>query len=127
MKKVIVLILISAFLFNCSEEESSSKNEPTCSTAATIKNLAGLDGCGYVFELQDGSRLEPSLIKFFCGTPPLPKEVTEDPLYNYEFVDGKKVLINYEVLKDVMSICMVGKPVRITCIQDAMTTQQENQ
>jgi hypothetical protein len=84
---------------------------------ATVKDLTGLDGCGFVFELADGRRLEPRRL-FYCGTPPLPKEVTEDPLYQFQFVDGKQVRIGFEEITDAMSICMVGKVVKITCIEE---------
>lgn len=33
-----------------------------CDRHATVKNLTGLDGCGFVFELGNGSRLEPILM-----------------------------------------------------------------
>lgn len=88
-----------------------------CSTPATLRNLEGLDGCGWVFELTDGKRLEPRIMRL-CGTPPQSKEATEDPLYDFEYVDGKTVFIDYEPLADVVSICMVGEVVRITCISD---------
>jgi hypothetical protein len=84
---------------------------------ATVKDLSGLDGCGFLFELADGTRLEPQRL-FFCGTPPLPKEVTEDPLYNFEFVEGKQVRIGFVEVTDAVSICMAGRIVKITCIEE---------
>ena len=114
MKKVGILILMVLVFVQCDDD-----NQPdVCSTPATVRDLAGLDGCGWVFELQDGTRLEPLRI-FRCGTPPLPKEMTEDPLNNFEFIDNKKVLINYEVVPNMTSACMVGTVVRITCISEA--------
>jgi hypothetical protein len=122
MAMKIATLLVTSFiiLVSCSDETSI---EPSCSTPATVRNLTGLDGCGWVFELTDGTRLEPSIIGY-CGTPPLPKEVTENPLYSFEFVDGKQVKIDYEVLPEAMSICMVGPIVKITCIQE-VSTQEE--
>jgi hypothetical protein len=93
-----------------------------CSTAATVRDLTGLDGCGFVFELEDGTRLEPLRIGY-CGTPPLPKEITNDPLYNFVFVNGKKVKIGYERLESP-SICMVGQVVKITCLEEVKTTTE---
>ena len=81
------------------------------------KRSYGLDGCGYVFELADGTRLEPQMLGW-CGTPPISKEITENPLYNFEFVDGKKVKIAYEEIPEAASICMVGKVVKITCLEE---------
>lgn len=94
-------------------------DEPeVCSTSATVRDLTGLDGCGWVFELQDGTRLEPVII-IRCGTPPPSKEMTEDPLNSFEFVDGKKVFIDYELVENGVSICMVGPMVKITCLTEA--------
>lgn len=110
MKRFFILIFSGLFLIQCTDNSSS------CSTYATVRDLTGLDGCGFVFELEDGTRLEPQLL-FVCGTPPIPKEVTEDPLYNFEFVDGKRVRIAY-VETDQSSICMVGPTVKITCLEE---------
>lgn len=115
MKKILTLLFVSVIVFSCADEDIDKKEG--CSTPATVKDLTGLDGCGFVFELEDGTRLEPQRI-LFCGTPPLPKEAIEDPLYNFEFVDGKKVLIDYEELKEYGSYCMVGPIVKITCISE---------
>lgn len=111
-----LLFLSASFLFwSCDEEPMSASCDQ--GVPATLKDLTGLDGCGFVFELADGSRLEPQRL-FYCGTNPLPKEVTEDPLYDFQFVDGKQVRIAFEEVTDVMSICMVGKIVKITCIEE---------
>ena len=92
-----------------------------CSTPATVRDLSGLDGCGFVFELSDGTRLEP-VITGYCGTPPLSKEITENPLYDFAFADGKQVLISYTITEGA-SICMVGTRVTITCISEVATAE----
>jgi hypothetical protein len=112
-----ILSLLSATLFWSCEDDKINNVSCTDGELATVKDLTGLDGCGFVFELSDGTRLEPMRL-LFCGTPPLPEEVTEDPLYNFQFIDGKQVRIKYEVLPDAASICMVGKIVKITCIEE---------
>jgi hypothetical protein len=91
---------------------------------ATVHDLRGLDGCGFVFELADGKRLEPHIL-YYCGTPPLPKEVTENPLFNFEFADGKQVKIGYEILKNEASICMVGDVVKITCLEEIQVASKD--
>jgi hypothetical protein len=112
MKKVGIFVLMALGFVGCNE------NDPdVCSTPATVRDLTGLDGCGWVFELEDGTRLEPQLI-FRCGTPPIPKEITEDPLYNFEFVDGKAVTIDYELVENGVSVCMVGPVVKIACLTE---------
>ncbi len=76
-----------------------------------------------LFELADGSKLEPQML-FYCGTPPLPKEVTENPLYDFQWVAGKQVRIAYEEIPDAASICMAGKIVKITCLEEVLTTTE---
>jgi hypothetical protein len=122
MKAALLFITVLLVSFSCKKENSIAK-KPKCPTSATVRNLTGLlDGCGFVFELADGTRLEPVLL-YYCGTPPLPKEVTEDPLYNFVFADGKKVKIGYEKMESV-SICMVGQTVKITCITEIENTSK---
>jgi hypothetical protein len=118
MKKVGLLILLAFTLFRC--ENDSSKD---CSTPATIRDLTGLDGCGWVFELQDGARLEPIWAEAFCG---FGQYKEENSLHDFEFVDGKPVLINYEIIENGVSICMVGPVVKITCISEAVASIAEN-
>lgn len=114
MKNIITASFFAMLLFSQCSEEDVQKN---CSTLATVKDLTGLDGCGYVFELEDGTRIEPVRTLLMCGTPPLPKEITEDPLYNFNFVDGKQVMISFE-LTQAASICMAGLPAKITCLTE---------
>ena len=112
MKKILIALLIIVAFAQCADEQTSE-----CSVPATLRDLTGLDGCGWVFELSDGTRLEP-VINFYCGTPPLSAEITDDPLYNYEFVDGKNVFISYRVVDDIATACMAGTLVKITCLSE---------
>lgn len=116
------LILLANLFVGCEEESLNI----SCSNAATatVRDLRGLDGCGFVFELADGTKLEPQML-LYCGTPPLPKEVTENPLYNFQFEDGKRVRIGFEEIKDAASICMVGRIVKITCIEEFVSITEE--
>jgi hypothetical protein len=111
-----LLLFVAIVFMTCSEDSPVEVTE--CSTPATIKDLTGLDGCGFVFELEDGTRLEPLRI-FYCGTPPLPKDMPADPLHGFEIIDGKKVTISYDVVENYASTCMAGQVVKITCIQEA--------
>jgi hypothetical protein len=108
------VVAIAMLLLSCTDD-SFEKN---CGTPAVVRDLRGLDGCNYVFELTDGTRLIPVFNVLYCGTPPLPKEVTEHPLYGFEFVDGKRVLIGYEQTHAQANICMAGVPVNITFLQE---------
>lgn len=116
-----VYILFLLCMASCSKETIQTND---CNTEATIRDLTGLDGCGIVFELKDGTRLEP-LRLLVCGTPPLPEEVTQDPLFNYNLDDGKKVKISYYQTK-APSICMAGPTVKITCIKDYASSETKN-
>lgn len=120
MKNILSLLAVILFVSACSESEELTL---TCGTEATVRDLRGLDGCGFVFELNDGTRLIP-LISRFCGTPPLPAEVTKDPLYNFEFSDNKKVRIGYVEVTEYASSCMSGKAVKITCLEEIASPKE---
>ena len=92
--------------------------ENTCSTPATIRDLTGLDGCGFVLELEDGTRLEPLRLTI-CENNII---YTKDPLINIELADGKKVLIDYELEEGFASTCMAGKTASITCIHEVSSS-----
>jgi hypothetical protein len=112
---------VASLLFKEADQESTS-----CKTLVTVRDITGLDACsGFVFELEDGTKLRP-VITFFCGTPPVPKDVQENPLEGFEFVDGKKVWINYEVLEtDFADACMVGQYARITCLTEVQLSSND--
>ena len=123
MKISLLALLASIAFVQCAYDEAEQPQVNTCSTPATIRDLTNLGGCGFIFELQDGSRLEP-LIVFGCGTPPLPNN-PENPLSNFNMVDGKKVFINYDAVPDMASACMVGPIVKITCITEASIPRED--
>lgn len=114
-KSLLPIAVVSLLTIACSEDPQSPESQ--CSTPATVRDFTGTDGCGFVFELNDGTYLEPVRI-FECGTPPIPEEQLNDPLKDFEFVDGKKVNIDYHEETTFGSVCMIGKLVRITCISE---------
>lgn len=61
-----------------------------------LKNLTGLDGCGWVLVLNDGSKLEPINLSEFESSP----------------TENQKACITYTELQSG-SFCMVGKVVEI--------------
>lgn len=65
--------------------------------------MSGVDGCGLMIEMKDGTRLQP--VEF--ANP------------GFTLVAGKTVKFDYMELKDRMSACMGGKIVRIECIQES--------
>jgi hypothetical protein len=109
---LLVFIILLLSLNSCTEQDAP---EPDCNTYATVKDLRGLDGCGFVFELQNGQRLEPVYPdRGWCGT------VTADQLTaleKFDLRDGQRVFIGYQE-STRPSICMVGQTVEITCIRE---------
>ena len=102
-------------LWQCDTTEIIRCFPQECHTQATVKDLTGLDGCGLVFELEDGTILEPERRTYV--QPPKPEE---DPLYYFELVAGQKVVIGYET-SNTGSICMAGDVVFVTCIKSVQT------
>jgi len=99
----------AALMFAACKNDNGTGSTACTGVPATVKDLAGLDGCQFVFELADGTRLQPVMPT---------KEDTGNPLTNFTFTDGKKVTLGYEVQADMASICMAGKMVKVTCLEE---------
>ena len=104
---VLALLLIGS-VTGCSEPAASPES-PVCETKATVKDLRGLDGCGYVLVLESGEKLEPVLD---AGQP-------SPTLKGIVLRDGMQVTLSYRELTDRGSICMVGKIVEVTCFSQS--------
>ena len=120
MIRTLLLLFVATLFVTCADEDTP---EASCSVPATVKDFTSLDGCGFVFELENGTRLVPYLV-YYCGTP-APKHIPENPLYDFEFEDGKKVFIEYEPFEGASS-CMAGELVKITCIRDGEVITQSD-
>ena len=98
----------------------SCENDPQperCMIEATVVDLTGLDGCGFVFQDDSGTRYEPIPV-FFCGTGLSEDEIKEmNPMGGFVMEHGKRVSFSYEPI-EVATICMAGIPARITCFSD---------
>ena len=90
----LLFICLSIYLVAC------HKNDCNGTFEATIIDLKGLDGCGFVIELSNGERLEPTNLNDF----------------SINIQDGQKVWISYTPNTQMMSICMVGQIVDISTI-----------
>lgn len=96
IKSVSVLFFFIAILVEgCKTPEPAAVEPGTIS--ATVIDMRKLDGCTYLLELQDGSKLQPAT---------LPVEFQHG---------GLKVRIKYKKV-EIMSICMSGTPVELTYI-----------
>jgi hypothetical protein len=93
------LLLTSLILYNSCTKEL---NENRIEFDGTVVDYSGLDGCGFIIELDNGDKLEPVQI---ADT-------------GFVFYDGQRVRISFTLLDEMASICMVGKIVRIETIRE---------
>lgn len=91
------LFLLAILVAGCQEDEAASG----C-VNATVIDATGLDGCGWMIELLDGSRLEPTNWEDFDLT----------------LVDDLSVCLEYVEANNMASICMAGTIVEITSIAE---------
>jgi hypothetical protein len=124
MTRLFAILLTASIFLACSEENAPPITENNCSIPAIVVDLTGLDGCGFAFELEDGTRLLPVKV-LYCGTYPLPDNLPPDPIHTFEFVAGKKVFIEYTVSENYAGACMAGQYVSVTCISETPGTQAE--
>lgn len=68
----------------------------------TLKDLTGLDGCGWIIQLDNGVKLNPSNLADFKIT----------------LKDGKRVSVDYQIQDGVMTTCMSGKSAKIILLQE---------
>ena len=114
MKYFFIIILIGS-IFSCTptrtqtgegddtiEVPTEEITKPSCGTLATVKDNSGLDGCKFLIILDDGKRLEPL--------------VMEDK--DFQFKDNQRIRLNYEQEREMMSVCMGGMGVKVTCIEE---------
>ena len=68
----------------------------------TVKDYTGLDGCGMIIELDNGTKLEPLNVE----------------KHGFTLKDGQRVKVAYKEAKGMMSICMVGVMADILFIEE---------
>lgn len=113
MKGLICTLLLTVFLQGCGDSYTIICGTEPCGTTAKVVDMTGLDGCGLMFELPNGTRLEPEH-RVYIQAP----TVAEDPLYHFNLKAGQVVKIDWVESKDLASICMAGPIVFITCIKE---------
>ena len=101
MRRYVVLVLL-VFALSCSEDTATDEQ---CSSTAIVRDFTGLDGCHFILELSNGTAVEIG-------------EVDSTRYSDFEFEDGKSVSVDYVVIEDAASICMIGPVVRLTCLHD---------
>lgn len=112
-KFLIFIIIPFTLFFSCKSGETSQtipdENEGDttataikCNKKATVKDMTGLDGCGLMFELENGEKLMPE------NPENMPASLH----------DGQQVSISFTYLEDRVSACMAGKIVSIECLEE---------
>ena len=89
------LFLATIIFIGCKDEAP----DPGC-TNATLIDATGLDGCGWMIQLFDGTRLEPTNLQDFDLT----------------LVDDLPVCVEYVEVNGLASTCMAGNIVELTSI-----------
>lgn len=96
-------ILVCFTIFSCSKPiQTIDSSTEVSNVSATFQDYTGLDGCGWILITSNGNKLEPANLS----------ELEIKPQ------EGKKVTISYQIMPDMMSICMVGQIVKITNIKE---------
>lgn len=96
------LLLFTVILIGCKDDPAF----PEGCTNATLRDLTGLDGCTWIIELTDGSRLEPVNLNDF----------------DISLSDGLSICIEYQERTDLASICMVGQIIELTSLTEGTRT-----
>ena len=96
-QKILVLtfVLLIIGIHSCNKQ-SECKNP----NSAKLVNMTGLDGCSWMIELNNGTKLEPTNLNDFS--------------INLE--ENKKIWVVYHTAAQMASICMTGEIVTIDCI-----------
>lgn len=76
--------------------------QPNCKVSGKVIDQSNLDGCRLLIVLEDGQRLEPvSMVD-----------------KSFKLKAGQNIRLSYEQEKEMMSVCMGGMLVKITCIEE---------
>jgi hypothetical protein len=98
-----LLLLVMAFTNACKSKQKIQQIERDFIAEgyvrAVVIDYTELDGCRFLLQLEDDSKLQP--IEFFT---------------DFE-INDLKVWVNYQLNPDVMSICMSGMPADIIAIE----------
>ncbi len=85
------------------QQTGQSTSSGDCNTIVLVKDMQGLDGCQFLLEEEDGTRLL----------------ATSMPKNDIQLANNLMLKISYEEVKDAMSICMAeDKMVEVTCIEN---------
>jgi len=111
----IFIFIASCFLFSCPprevQQEKVSISEPgkvespdnkDCDVQVMVQDATGMDGCRFLFVLDNGEKLLPS----------------EMPLMDFKLAANQLVKISYSVIEDGVSACMMeNQIIKVNCIE----------
>lgn len=111
--KLVLHLLLSFFIISCSTSKVANAPLPSgCTTEAKVLDYTGLDGCRFLLELKDGTRLLPISLS--------------DP--EFLFSENQIVMIDYKVEKEVVSACLTAAlPSHINCIREIKAGEKTGQ
>ena len=98
--KIIIVGLLGLFslsLVACKKNNGCARSEK-----AWVKDFSNSDTCGIVFQLEDGTKLEPTNLAEFAGM---------------EYENGDLVWISYKPTSGA-STCGIGEIVKIRCVSE---------
>ena len=96
-QKILLLNLVVLILaIHSCNKDSECEN----SHSAKLVNMTGLDGCSWMIELNNGTKLEPTNLNDF----------------NINLQENQKIWVVYYTAAQLSSICMHGEIVTIDCI-----------
>lgn len=96
MKTLTSAILIATLLIS-----SCTKNLCIGFKNGVLKDYTEMGGCGWIIELNDGTKIEPINLSDF----------------DVKLEDGKEVSVRYKEEKNQASVCMLGKVVNLKCLK----------
>jgi len=97
---LVLAITLLALTSSCLEK--NDKNTCPNQVEAKIIDMSSLDGCGWMIQLNDGSKLNPINLDDF----------------SISLLDGNNIKLSYTENTEMMDICMSGKIISIICISD---------
>ena len=101
MKKILIF---GAIFTSILATTACTKNNgcPNSSNKAIVRDFSDIDTCGIVFELEDGSKVEPMNLSEWQA---------------FEFVDEQLVWLKFKKVPG-QSTCQLGDVVRINCVSE---------
>lgn len=114
MRYSLISLLACLFLFSCpsrsipqnevkdeSNELLSEETMKDCTIDVLVKDYKGMDGCRFLFVLNNGEKLLPN----------------EMPVMDFKLANNQAVKIDYNVIKDAVSACMMeSQIIKVNCI-----------